>query len=87
MKIGVIRNLSLVGEHRPRKLCQALGVARSADYASQEKPARPQARENKVLRERIGQKIVQAAGARLLCQPPYSADFNHIELAWSKLKN
>ena len=31
--------------------------------------------------------LIEAAGARLLYLPPYSADFNPIELAWSKLKN
>ena len=30
--------------------------------------------------------LLEAAGARLLYLPPYSADFNPIELAWSKLK-
>ena len=30
---------------------------------------------------------IEAAGARLLYLPPYSADFNPIELLWSKLKN
>ncbi len=34
------------------------------------------------VRERI-----EAAGARLLDLSPYRADFNPIELAWSKLKN
>lgn len=33
------------------------------------------------VRERI-----EAAGARLLYQPPYSPDLNPIELAWSKIK-
>ena len=32
------------------------------------------------------QEIIEAAGARLLYLPPYSADFNPIELAGSKLK-
>ena len=31
--------------------------------------------------------LIEAAGARLLYLPPYSPDFNPIELAWSKLKN
>lgn len=31
--------------------------------------------------------LIEAAGARLLYLPPYSADFNPIEMAWSKLKN
>ena len=31
--------------------------------------------------------LIEGAGARLLYLPPYSADFNPIELAWSKLKN
>lgn len=30
---------------------------------------------------------IEAAGARLVYLPPYSPDFNPIELAWSKLKN
>ena len=30
---------------------------------------------------------IEAAGASLLYLPPYSCDFNPIELAWSKLKN
>ena len=30
--------------------------------------------------------LIEAAGARLLYLPPYSPDFNPIELAWSKLK-
>ena len=30
--------------------------------------------------------LIEAAGARLLYLPPYSADFNPIEPAWSKLK-
>ena len=30
--------------------------------------------------------LIEGAGARLLYLPPYSADFNPIELAWSKLK-
>ena len=30
---------------------------------------------------------IEAAGARLLYLPSYSADFNPIEMAWSKLKN
>ena len=30
--------------------------------------------------------IIEAAGARLLSLSPYSADFNLIEMAWSKLK-
>jgi transposase len=30
---------------------------------------------------------IEAAGARLLYLPPYSPDFNPIELAWSKLKS
>ena len=30
---------------------------------------------------------IEAAGARLLYLPPYSADFNPIELLWSKLKS
>jgi transposase len=30
--------------------------------------------------------LIEAAGARLLYLPPYSADFNPIELLWSKLK-
>jgi transposase len=34
------------------------------------------------VRERI-----EAAGARLLYQPPYSPDLNPIELAWSKVKS
>ena len=59
MKIGVIR--SLVGEHSVRKLCQTLDVARSAYYAADQKPARPRARENKVLRARIGQ-VFEASG-------------------------
>lgn len=33
------------------------------------------------------QKIIEAAGARLLYQPPYSVDFNPIELDCSKLEN
>ena len=53
MKIGVIS--SLAGEHSVRKLCETLGVARSAYYADAGKLARPRARENKGLRERIGQ--------------------------------
>ena len=36
----------------------------------------------KGVRERI-----EAVGARLLYLPPYSADFNPIEMAWSKLKS
>ena len=31
--------------------------------------------------------LVEAVGARLLYLPPYSPDFNPIELAWSKLKS
>ena len=31
--------------------------------------------------------LIEAAGARLLYLPPYSADLNPIEMAWSKLKN
>ena len=31
--------------------------------------------------------LLEAAGARLLYLPPYSPDFNPIEMAWSKLKN
>lgn len=31
--------------------------------------------------------LIETAGARLLYLPPYSADFNPIEHAWSKLKN
>ncbi len=31
--------------------------------------------------------LIEAAGARLLYLPPYSADFNPIEMAWAKLKN
>ena len=31
--------------------------------------------------------LIEAAGARVLYLPPYSADFNPIEMAWSKLKN
>ena len=31
--------------------------------------------------------LIEAAGARLLYLPPYSADFTRIEMAWSKLKN
>ena len=31
--------------------------------------------------------LLEAAGARLLYLPPYSADFNPIEMAWSKLKS
>ena len=31
--------------------------------------------------------LIEAAGARLLYLPPYSPDFNPIEMAWSKLKN
>lgn len=31
--------------------------------------------------------LIEGAGARLLCLPPYSPDFNPIEMAWSKLKN
>ena len=31
--------------------------------------------------------LIEAAGARLLYLPPYSADFNPIEMAWSKLKS
>lgn len=34
------------------------------------------------VRERI-----EATGARLLYQPPYSPDLNPIELAWSKIKS
>jgi transposase len=30
--------------------------------------------------------LIEAAGARLLYLPPYSADFNPIEMAFSKLK-
>jgi transposase len=30
---------------------------------------------------------IEAAGASLLYLPPYSCDYNPIELAWSKLKN
>ena len=32
------------------------------------------------------EKVIEAAGARLLYLPPYSPDFNTIELAFSKLK-
>ena len=32
------------------------------------------------------QEAIEAAGARLLYLSPYSADFNPIEMAWSKLK-
>ena len=31
--------------------------------------------------------LIESAGARLLYLPPYSADFNPIEMAWAKLKN
>ena len=31
--------------------------------------------------------LIEGTGARLLYLPPYSADFNPIEMAWSKLKN
>ena len=31
--------------------------------------------------------LIEVAGARLLYLPPYSADFNPIEMAWSKLKS
>lgn len=31
--------------------------------------------------------LIESAGARLIYLPPYSPDFNPIELAWSKLKN
>lgn len=31
-------------------------------------------------------RIIEAAGARVLYLPPYSPDFNPIELCWSKLK-
>jgi transposase len=31
--------------------------------------------------------LIEAAGASLLYLPPYSPDFNPIELAWSKFKN
>ena len=31
--------------------------------------------------------LLEAAGARLLYLPPYSADFNPIEMAWAKLKS
>jgi transposase len=33
------------------------------------------------------QALIESAGARLLYLPPYSPDFNPIELAWSKFKN
>ena len=35
--------------------------------------------------ETIG--LIEAAGARALFLPPYSPDFNPIELMWSKVKN
>ncbi len=38
-------------------------------------------------RSRACANVIEAAGARLLYLPPYSADFNPIEMAWSKLKN
>ena len=43
----------LAGEHRVRALCRALGVARSAYYATAQKSARPRARED----VRLGMKI------------------------------
>jgi transposase len=33
------------------------------------------------------QSLLESAGARLLYLPPYSPDFNPIEMAWSKFKN
>ncbi len=30
--------------------------------------------------------LIEACGARLIYLPPYSPDFNPIELAWSKVK-
>lgn len=33
------------------------------------------------------EELIQAAGARVVYLPPYSPDFNPIELAWSQLKN
>jgi transposase len=33
------------------------------------------------------QTLLESAGARLVYLPPYSPDFNPIELAWSKFKN
>ena len=33
------------------------------------------------------QALLESVGARLVCLPPYSPDFNPIELAWSKFKN
>ena len=59
MKIGVIR--SLAGEHSVRKLCRTLGVTRSAYYASEQKPQRPRARQNRALGEKIG-KLFEASG-------------------------
>jgi transposase len=33
------------------------------------------------------EELIQAAGARVVYLPPYSPDFNPIELAWSQLKS
>ena len=33
------------------------------------------------------EELIESAGARLVYLPPYSPDFNPIELAWSKAKN
>ena len=33
------------------------------------------------------QTLLESAGARLVYLPPYSPDFDPIELAWSKFKN
>lgn len=35
---------------------------------------------------RRARKMIEAAGAIVLCLPPYSPDFNPIEMAFSKLK-
>jgi transposase len=34
----------------------------------------------------IVRRIIEAAGARVLCLPPYSPDLGSIEYCWSKLK-
>lgn len=51
MKMATIKQLA--GQHPVRQLCRTLGVARSAYYAAQKKPARPRAMAN----ARLGAKV------------------------------
>ncbi len=59
MKIGVIKQLA--GQHSVRKLCRTLGVARNAYSVAAKKPARPRARDNARLGEKMGE-LFEASG-------------------------